>query len=136
MANLQLLPLGTDTEDPFMSWLAKILGASCSRPKQPTGKSPLELLSAGAVLIDVRSAGEFGAGHIEGALWLPLERVHLDIANVVPSFNQPLILYCRSGARSGRACAIVAQMGYDNATNGGGIGALAQALDRPVVGRR
>lgn len=80
-----------------MSWLAKILRASCFRFNPPAGKSLVEMLSAGAVLVDVRSAGEFAAGHIEGALWLPLDRIHLDIATAVPTQNQPLILYCRSG---------------------------------------
>ena len=117
-----------------MSWLAKILRASCFRFNPPAGKSPAEMLSAGAVLVDVRSAGEFAAGHIEGALWLPLDRIHLDIATAVPTQNQPLILYCRSGARSQRACNIVEQMGYSNAINGGGVGALSKLLDRPIVG--
>ena len=117
-----------------MSWLAKIVGASCSRLGRSAGKSAAEMLSAGAVLVDVRSAGEFAAGHIEGALWLPLDRIHLDIATAVPTRTQPLILYCRSGARSQRACKIVEQMGYSHAINGGGVGALSKLLNRPVVG--
>ena len=116
-----------------MSWLAKILGASCSRFGRSAGKSAAEMLSVGAVLVDVRSAGEFAAGHIEGALWLPLDRIHLDIATAVPTRTQPLILYC-SGARSQRACKIVEQMGYSHAINGGGVGALSKLLDRPIVG--
>ena len=117
-----------------MSWLTKILGASCSRLGRSAGKSPAEMMSAGAVLVDVRSAGEFVAGHIEGALWLPLDRIHSDFATAVPNLNQPLILYCRSGARSQRACKIVEQMGYSHAINGGGVGALSKLLSRPIVG--
>ena len=90
-------------------------------------------LPAGTVLIDVRSTGEFDSGHIEGAVALPLDSVQHHITSVVPDKATPLVLYCRSGARSGRACAIVSQLGYTAARNGGGIGSLALSLGRRVT---
>jgi phage shock protein E len=89
--------------------------------------------STSPVLIDVRSTSEFNAGHIEGALSLPLDRLQQDIHAAVPDKATPLVLYCLSGARSGHAGAVVVQMGYRNARNGGGIGTLALSLGRPVV---
>ena len=90
-------------------------------------------LPSGTVLIDVRSMGEFDSGHIEGAVALPLDRIQHDIASVVPDKATPLLLYCRSGARSGRACEIVSQLGYTATRNGGGIGSLALSLGRRVT---
>ncbi len=105
----------------------------CPRGAQPAGASAADLLAAGAVLIDVRGGAEFAAGHLEGALSLPLDRIQRDLAAAVPDRNRPLVLYCRSGARSGRACDIVVQMGWRNAINAGGMGALSKALGRPLV---
>ena len=90
-------------------------------------------LPSGTVLIDVRSMGEFDSGHIEGAVALPLDRILHDIASVVLDKATPLLLYCRSGARSGRACEIVSQLGYTATRNGGGIGSLALSLGRRVT---
>jgi len=90
-------------------------------------------LPSGTVLIDVRSVGEFDSGHIEGAVALPLDRIQHEISSVVPDKATPLLLYCRSGARSGRACEIVTKLGYRAARNGGAVGALALSLGRRVV---
>lgn len=116
-----------------MGRLSQMIQAFVSRFETPQAKSTDELMAAGAVLVDVRTAGEFSAGHIEGALWLPLDRIGQDIARVVPDTARPLVLYCRSGARSAQACAIVRQRGYGSAVNGGGFRALATALNRPIV---
>lgn len=116
-----------------MGWWSKLLQAFFSRFEAPAGRSAAELVSVGAVLVDVRTEGEFAAGHIEGALWLPLDRLERDITGAVPDTARPLILYCRSGARSGHACTIVSRLGYGNATNGGGYRALAALLNRPIV---
>jgi phage shock protein E len=117
-----------------MNWLSRILAtvrpASTTNPQTT---SPATKLPPNMVLIDVRSAGEFDAGHIEGAINLPLDRLERDISSVVPEKATPLLLYCRSGARSGRACEIVSQLGYAAARNGGGIGSLALSLGRGVT---
>jgi phage shock protein E len=117
-----------------MNPLARLLDAlrrtSFSSP--PTQNTVMSL-PAQTILIDVRSTDEFNSGHIEGAVNLPLDRIQRDIAGVVPDEATPMLLYCRSGARSGRACEIVSQLGYATTRNGGGIGSLAMALGRPVT---
>ena len=121
-----------------MNWLTRLLRptpatqvASSESVAESTGPSPA--LPSGTVLIDVRSMGEFDSGHIEGAVALPLDRIQHDISSVVPDKATPLVLYCRSGARSGRACEIVSQLGYTATRNGGGIGSLALSLGRRVT---
>ena len=74
----------------------------------------------GAVLLDVRTAEEYAAGHLPGSRNLPLHL--LDTPGIpLPDVNAPVFVYCRSGARSGQAVAALKRMGYDHVTNIGGI---------------
>lgn len=74
----------------------------------------------GALLLDVRTEGEYAEGHIPGAQNLPLQSLE-GIATVAPAKDTPLFLYCRSGARSGQAASQLQRMGYTRVTNIGGI---------------
>ncbi len=85
-----------------------------------------------ALLIDVRSRGEFAGGHIAGSLNLPLDELPSRIASVAPDKAAPLLLFCASGIRSARAAAFLAAQGYTQVHNGGGVGAVAMKLGRPV----
>jgi len=116
-----------------MNWIRKLLGTSAAQVPAPRVDDEVQPLPAGTVLVDVRSQGEFDAGHLEGALLLPLDRIQADIERSVPDRSTPMVLYCRSGARSDRACAVLAQMGYAKVTNGGGIGSLAERLNRAIT---
>lgn len=68
--------------------------------------------SAGPLLIDVREADEYAAGHIEGAINIPL-RTLADNLDKIPA-DQPVIVYCASGLRCGMGTAALAILGYDN----------------------
>lgn len=68
----------------------------------------------GAVLVDVRTPGEFRSGHIPGSINLPLEALA-----AAPLPQGPLFVYCRSGQRSRAACRILAQRGAAAADIGG-----------------
>ena len=71
----------------------------------------------GAVLADVREADEYAAGHIPGAVNLPLSRIE---AVALPR-NTPLFLHCLRGSRSQRAAGILKRMGYTAVRSIGGI---------------
>lgn len=88
--------------------------------------------SPSPLYLDVRSAGEYASGHLEDALNLPLDQLQHGIGLIAPRLDQPLVLYCASGARSAFGCAVLQQMGYTQATNGGGIGMLALTTQRPI----
>ena len=78
--------------------------------------------AAGATLIDVREQVEWDAGHIAGSAFIPLGGVLDQIEAAVPNKDEELVIYCRSGARSGRATAGLMQLGYTNVVNmAGGI---------------
>lgn len=86
----------------------------------------------GPLFIDVRSAGEFASGYLDGAVSLPLDQLQQGIAQLAPDRDRELVLYCASGARSAFGCAVLQQMGYSRATNGGGVGMLALTSGRAV----
>ncbi len=82
-------------------------------------------------LIDVRTPAETAQGIIEGAELLPLHLLPLSLDQF--RANESLVIYCRTGARSGQACAFLAQHGLSNAHNLRG-GIMAWAMNRyPVV---
>jgi rhodanese-related sulfurtransferase len=70
-----------------------------------------QLVSMGAKLVDVRTPGEFGAGHIDGAVNVPLHELP-QRAQDLGEPDAPIVLYCRSGARSGRAKRMLASRGF------------------------
>ncbi|GAV20737.1 phage shock protein E [Mariprofundus micogutta] len=81
--------------------------------------------------IDVRTAEEFAAGHIEGARLIPVQEL-AERLNEVPKDKQ-VYVYCRSGKRSAQASSLLAKAGFSNIENvSGGINAWTDA-GFPVV---
>ncbi len=81
----------------------------------------------GATVIDVRSSWEFADGHVDGALNIPLEEIPGRVAEI-QALKQPLVVYCRSGNRSGMAQGFLAQAGIQKVYNGGGLGDMSIQL--------
>jgi molybdopterin/thiamine biosynthesis adenylyltransferase/rhodanese-related sulfurtransferase len=77
----------------------------------------IRLRDAGSVVVDVREPVEWAAGHVAGALHIPLAELPSRLANELPDRSASIVLYCRSGARSGRATEFLAANGYANAVN-------------------
>lgn len=67
------------------------------------------------MLIDVRTPQEFKSGHIAGAKNVPLQSLS-DNLKKVPR-DKTVMVVCRSGTRSGTACRILSNEGYENITN-------------------
>jgi len=74
-------------------------------------------LSEGAVVIDVRSVGEFKSGHAKGSTNFPLDRIG-EVAKKYKK-DQKIILCCRSGARAGSAKSQLKAMGFEHLVNVG-----------------
>jgi phage shock protein E len=85
-------------------------------------------LNKGALVIDVRTEAEFQEKHLPGVVNIPLDRLREEIARVAPSKDQPLLLHCRSGARSGTGTAMLKEMGYRNVFNLGSYGRAEKIL--------
>lgn len=85
-----------------------------------------ELVNSGAVIIDVRSNGEFKSGHISGSKNYPLDKIRAKVAEL-KKLNKPVITVCRSGARSGVAKGILKSAGIE-AYNGGAWNSLKSKI--------
>ncbi len=78
----------------------------------------------GYLLVDVRTADEFATGHIHGAVNIPLDTIETRL-NEIPR-TQPIVVYCHSGNRSGQAVKILANAGYTQIYDLGGINAWTE----------
>ena len=74
------------------------------------------------IVLDVREQHEYDAGHIPGAVLLPVGSIKKDTAEaVIPSLDSAVLVYCRSGNRSRTAAAALANLGYSQVFEFGGI---------------
>ena len=88
-----------------------------------------------AVLLDVREAAEWRAGHAPRAVHLPLSAIDAGAELPPTARSRPLVVICRSGNRSQRAAALLTERGTDAVDVTGGMQAWAQA-GLPVVDHR
>jgi phage shock protein E len=98
--------------------LKKLFGGTPTNYKQ--------LISNGAIIIDVRSVNEYKAGHIPGSKNFPLDNIRSKIAEL-KKLNKPVITVCRSGSRSGMAKRILKSSGME-VYNGGAWTGLKNSL--------
>lgn len=90
-------------------------------------------ISADTVVIDVRTADEFGAGHLEGAINIDVQSASFDaMASQLPA-DADYVVYCRSGNRSAAAIERLQALGFTSLTNAGGLDAAAAATGLDVV---
>ena len=82
-----------------------------------SAKTIAELLPQEPRVIDVRTLREYEAGHLSGALNIPLAELGRNIGRHVPDKTRPIMLHCASGARSAAAKRALEQMGYVNVHN-------------------
>ena len=75
----------------------------------------------GYIILDVRRADEFAAGHIPGAINVANESIGTDEIPELPDKNQLIMVYCRSGRRSKEAAEKLVKLGYTNIVEFGGI---------------
>ena len=75
----------------------------------------------GHVIVDVRRADEYAKGHIPGAILIPNEEIGIEQPKELPDKNQIILVYCRTGRRSKEAAQKLADMGYVNVYEFGGI---------------
>lgn len=79
-----------------------------------------QLVKEGALLVDVRSPQEFASGHIKGAKNIPVSEVATRLKEFGDT-QKPIVVYCRSGARSARAQSTLKGAGFTQVYNLGGM---------------
>ena len=73
------------------------------------------------IILDVRSREEYDQGHIPGAILIPDTEIEAKAADLLPDKDQLILVYCRSGRRSKLAAQSLADLGYTNSREFGGI---------------
>ena len=84
------------------------------------------MVVAQSLWIDVRTAEEYQAGHLEGAINIPYDEIKQKISAVSTDKTADILLYCRSGRRSGIALETLRSLGYSKVTNAGAYEQLKQ----------
>ena len=75
----------------------------------------------GYILLDTRTREEYDQSHIPGALLIPHTEIAERAEEELPDKDQVILVYCRSGNRSKQASAVLAELGYTNVKEFGGI---------------
>lgn len=92
------------------------------------------LFAAGKpVVIDVRTEMEWNAGHVDGAILIPYDKIGDQIHKAVPDKKTRIILYCRTGRRSGIATETMKKAGYNDIVDLKTLENAAKELKRPIV---
>lgn len=95
----------------MISFFKKLLGIEAA----PDYK---ELIQNGAIIVDVRTEGEYQSGHIKGSKNIPLN--HLQKSSKTLSKDKAIITCCASGMRSASAKSMLKAQGFTQVYNGGG----------------
>ena len=85
-----------------------------------SGAEARRLVASGARLVDVRTEGEFAAGHVPGAVNIPVQELGRRVGELEPK-DRPVVLYCRSGSRSSRAAHMLRSAGFSHVHDLGGM---------------
>jgi rhodanese-related sulfurtransferase len=91
-----------------MSLFSSLFGGSGAGDARAKAR---QMVEGGALLLDVRSPGEFSGGHIEGALNIPVDQLGARVGEL--DKGRSVVVYCRSGARSEAARGLLAQAGFE-----------------------
>jgi len=85
-----------------------------------------EVISGGAVILDVRTKGEYQSGHLRNSLNIPLDNLQSNLKKL--NKNRTIVTCCASGARSGAARRILKSNGFTEVHNGGSWQSLKKFL--------
>ena len=98
-------------------------GTSADGYQQITQDEAKEMMDTQEVIIlDVREQDEYDSGHIPGAVLLPVGTIdETTAAEVIPEKDSTVLVYCRSGNRSKTASAALAELGYTDIYEFGGL---------------
>jgi phage shock protein E len=121
---LLLVACGGADDTPRVAPTAQAAQTAQAVEQPETARQALAQVRAGALLVDVRSPEEFQGGHLPGATNIPHTEIVTGLAALGVPENSPVVLYCRSGNRSGMAMAGLQEAGYQRVMNAGGYAAL------------
>lgn len=116
---------------------ATMFAVACHSATTETGDTiNPEILAAiehEALIVDVRTPEEFADGHYPGAINIPHETILDGLNQLGVTADTAVILYCRSGNRSGQAEQVLQEKGFTEARNAGGLEALLSATAQQAL---
>ena len=86
-----------------------------------------------AIVIDVRTEGEWNQGHLSRAQRVNWEEIGSNISTLSPNKKDQIVLYCRSGNRAGKAMKILNELGYQDVINAGGLKSAQELLQDNII---
>ncbi len=98
----------------FLAMTIEGAGAASGSSPAPTAVQVRGDYDSGAAFVDVRTDDEWNAGHVRGALHLPVDTIGNTAAAALPDKNRRIVVYCRSGKRAERAAETLRAAGYGN----------------------
>lgn len=101
-------------------------GAAAERPDGAAVAEATDTAERNVVYVDVRTPEEYASGHVEGAINIPHTEMDARYGELEAYEDSEIVVYCRSGRRSGIAQDILESEGFGNVTNGGGLSDLAR----------
>lgn len=105
----------------MFGFFRNLLGGSSSQEQLK------EVINSKAFLVDVRTPSEFAAGSVKGAVNIPLDKLSSQLDKFKK--KEQIVVFCRSGSRSGQAKRVLEQNGFKNVTNGGTWQSVQAALN-------
>ena len=116
----------------FVLLLCGCSGQETGEYTQISQEEAYSMMNQGDVIVlDVREAEEYDAGHIAGAVLLPVGSIRADTAAaVIPTKDTTVLVYCRSGNRSKSASAALAGLGYTSVYEFGGISTWPYGIEK------
>lgn len=110
----------------MLTW--SFIGGRLSGVEQADTLKATRLYNDDALVLDVREDNEYAAGHIPKAKHIPLAQLAGRISELDKFKNKPVLVTCRSGQRSARACGMLKKAGFETVYNqAGGIIAWERA---------
>ncbi len=103
----------------MLNFIKKLLGMPVADLQQ--------IAADGAIILDVRSPGEFAGGHVKGAINVPVDKIGSKLA-MLQKKNSPIIAYCQSGMRSRMAVSQLKGNGIE-AYNAGSLSAARKLFN-------
>lgn len=113
----------TTTSSTYTTSASNTTENSTASYKHITQEEAKEMMQAddGHIIVDVRRQDEYDSGHIPDAVLIPNESIDTEQPEELPDLDQVILVYCRSGRRSKEAAQKLADMGYTNIYEFGGI---------------
>ncbi len=105
--------------------------AACDSAAPQVDETLLAVLAGQHLIVDVRTPEEFATGHYPGAINIPHDDITDGIRALPIADSHPIVLYCRTGNRSGQAEKALTAVGFSAAVNAGGLASLLQAYEAP-----